>query len=544
MSLGTAAGPSRLLHGLLVVLVLAFLVVLSVFPVNSNDVFLYLELGRRFVAGEGLPTTDVFRFSGTNAAFDCYHELGSMLVYYLAYAAGGFDALILVKCVLLLALGALPLWVAWKLGRQRYSTALPVLVFLAGYGASWRFIERGSLFSDLFSTLLVSLIVLIRANAGRVALYRAAIPLLFLVWVNVHAGYVVGFLILGVWLLAELTGCLLGDEAQRSAALSEFGAIAKTIAGSALLGLLNPRSVSSYAALAKILLETRWSATRATNPEFMSPLAKGFLEFLDTRVFVGVVLACLLLAAYTVARLASRRAWRELPVFEVLCLGVFAYLGFSMTRFVIAASFGALVLAAALLANTAVQPGRDDAPQRPPRLALPALAVLGVAVCIGAVALNGYGPPYATRRLGLGVDERDKPVRACEFIDKVDLRVNIFNRYEYGAYMVWKWRGARKVHVHGFTADADFVKNEYAGIELAPGEFTRIVSKYDIGAFLLQAPRQGSSSMPETFRRLMTDRQWHLVYADEVAALFVRDVPENREVIERYSPRHAQRRGG
>ena len=534
---------SAVFYGIIVFLVLSYLVVLSVFPVNANDVFLYLEIGRRFFSHEGLPTTDVFRYTGVNAVFDSYHELGSMLVYYLAYVAGGFNALILVKSLLLLAMGIIPFWVAWKLDRQRHSFFLPVMLFFAIYGASWRFIERGSLFSDLFSTLLVSLIILIRAKAGNVAMYRASIPLVFLAWVNIHAGHVIGFLILILWLLAELLQYLFGDEQDRSPRKTEIYSIAKTIIGSVVLGLLNPRGVFTYSTLARTILETRWSVARATNPEFMSPFAKGFLEFLDMRVFIGVMLACCLLVIYAAIGQISKRAYRDLPIFEALCLCVFTCLGFIMVRFVLTASFGAVVIAAALLANNKPRFLGDGDEARPFRLIFPAMAALSIAGCLFAVAAHGYGPPYGKRRIGLGINMAEKPVQACDFIDKTNLSVNIFNRYEYGGYMIWRWQGKKQVFVHGFTADTDFIQQEYMGISRSPGNFTRIVSKNKIGAFLIEAPFQGSSSMPEITHRLMTDSEWHLVYSDAVAVLFVKDVPENREIIEHYSSRTTGQRG-
>jgi hypothetical protein len=532
---------SELFSWALTLLVLSYLVVLSVFPVDSNDVFLYLEIGRRFFSGDGVPTTDIFRFAGATAAFDCSHELGSMLAYYLAYVVGGFGAVILTKSALVLAMGVIPFWVAWKLDRRRRSILLPVLLFFASYGASIRFIERGSLFSDVFSTLVVGLIIVIRARAGNVARYRAAIPAVFFVWVNVHAGFILGFMILLLWLLAELAKYLLSDEEDRPFVKTEIASIVKIIAGSLVLGLVNPRGWQAYLFMAKVAFGPDWAIVRTSNPEFMSPFASGFIEFLDIRVFIGVMLFCVLLAGHAALRQISRKAYRDLPLFEVLVLSVFTYVGFSMVRFIITATFGSAVIAAALLANNKPRLLGEADQTRPSLLVFPAVAILGVAGCLFAAAAHGYGPPERKRRIGFGVSMDGKPVQACEFIDNINLNVNIFNSYDYGNYMIWKWQGRRKVFVHGFVGDVDFLVHDYAGINRSAQDFNRIVSAYKIGAFLVHAPgrSQDSSSLPGYYRRLMTDREWHRVYSDEVSMLFVKEIPETRELFKRYSARHA-----
>jgi hypothetical protein len=521
------------------VLALFFLVVLSIFPVASNDVFLYLEIGRRFFSGEGLPGTDIFRFTAPGAPLDLHHELGAMLAYCAAYIVGGFGALVVLKTALLLAMGILPFWVFRKLAPRRGSCALPVFCCFAFYGASGRFLERGSLFSDLFSTLILSLVILIRARAGKTRLYQAIIPGVFLVWVNTHAAYVVGFLLLLVWLVAETFDNLLAAREDKPRAARELSVAAKTVAASALLGLLNPRGLAAYGDLARLILGGEWAIARAYNHEFMSPFAKGFLAFADIRVFLGVMAGSAILLAVFSARLVKRRAWRELPVFEALSLCLLACLGFFMVRFVVTAAFGAAVITAALLARIGTLHAREESGAGRGQLAAQAAALLGIAGSVLAVAVHGYGPPGGRRTVGLGVDLSDRPEGACAFVERNAISVNIFNQYEFGAYLIWRWQGRRKVFIHGFNSDARFFVKDYLGINRTWEDFSRIVDTYRIGAFLVRTlgPDPREPSLPSYYRRLLTDGEWHQVYSDAAATLFVRDALENREVIEKYSAR-------
>jgi hypothetical protein len=193
-------------------------------------------------------------------------------------------------------------------------------------------------------------------------------------------------------------------------------------------------------------------------------------------------------------------------------------------------------VAAALLSSGRERQG-DAGETWARRLVLPATALL-ILACTLQVAANGYGSGYPTRRIGFGVNRAEKPVGACEFIDSVGLGGNIFNAYEFGAYMIWRWQGLRKVFAHGFVGDPRYLMEEYAAIDRSASDFARIVERHKIDAFLLRSVRPADpASLPLSQRILLADRRWRLVYADDVAALFIRDMPENRGIIERYAVR-------
>ena len=470
---------------------------MSLFPVSGRDVFFYLEVGRRVFAGEGLPATDIFRFTGAGASLDVQHELGAILAWYLAYAAGGFSALVLLKTVLITATGAMPFWVARRLDPRQIPCAVPLLAVAAFYGASGRFVERGSLFSDLFSTLVLALVLMIRARAGSPRLHRALIAGVFLVWVNCHAGYLVGFLLLFLWALADLAAYMASGAEGRAAAGLELRRTLATAVAAAMLGLVNPLGWHAYGNLARLFLDGFLSAARKSNYEYMSPFANVFIREWDTRVFIVTLLACAAVAALAAVRRVAREGWRQAPLFEMLSLVALAGLGFGMARFVITASFGAVTIAAALLAQerraTAGETGPDQARLRVSH----ALSVLVVAGCV-IVAARGFVLPDGTVALDLGVDLARTPEGACAFIDANSIGVNLFNRYEYGAYLIWRWQGRRKVFIHGFNADADFLERDYLRISRSWSDFDRIVDAHRIGGFLLEAlpPGVPPSSLP------------------------------------------------
>ncbi len=521
----------------MVVVVLTCLGILCIFPVRSNDLFFYLEIGRRFFTQEGLPKTDIFLFTGANARFDYYHELGSMISFYVVYFLGGFNALIFAKAALFLVMGSLPLWVAQKLDEKRFSYFLPVYMFFAFYGASGRLIERGSIFSDLFSTLIMSLIIVIRAKVGAGTMYKMCIPLVFLVWINFHAGFVLGFMLLLVWLFTEAIEYGVCDSSKKAFQKAEMYSVLKTIGASLFLGMINPRGVNALLMPLRIMGDESLQVFRRFNTEYLSPLSEGYRSAPDMMVFVGVVLVCFLILVVSTGKLIAKKRYRDIPIFETSCFCILAVFGLSMVRFVNTVSFGMAVLVASLLVKNNLLLNDESVKIKKSRLLFPLLALGGIVLFFVAGVVYGYGPSLEKRKIGLGVDLADKPEKACVFIDQNRVNVNIFNQYDFGAYMIWRWQGRVKVFYHGFVDDIKYFLNNYAGINRSEEDFIRIVQTYGIGAFLVRNQYFSENAGPSYLRRLRASREWHLVYMDDVAMLFVKDIPENREIIEKYSGR-------
>jgi hypothetical protein len=266
-------------------------------------------------------------------------------------------------------------------------------------------------------------------------------------------------------------------------------------------------------------------------------LAKDLSTYPDMVAYLGVMIACFVLLVVATTRLLARGSRRELPVFEAASFCVLVALGLSMIRFVNTVSFGLAVIVAALLVKGDLLMSDAREGNRWQRLLLPVAALCGMVAFFAAEVGYGAWPSRERRKIGLGVDLSEKPERACAFIDENRIAVNIFNQYEFGAYMIWRWQGRVKVFFHGFVADTDYFMNDYLGVNRSERDFDRIVRTYGIGAFLMKTVYLSGSYGPPSYRKLLSSRDWHLVYMDTVAMLFVKDIPENREVIRKFSGR-------
>ena len=79
-----------------------------------------------------------------------------------------------------------------------------------------------------------------------------------------------------------------------------------------------------------------------------------------------------------------------------------------------------------------------------------------------------------------------------------------------------------------------FYSNDYLAVNRSQADFDRIVNKYGIGAFMLNRYDITSPRLPLLYSVLLSRPEWHLVYADNIAMIFLKDLPANREAISRY----------
>lgn len=146
---------------------------------------------------------------------------------------------------------------------------------------------------------------------------------------------------------------------------------------------------------------------------------------------------------------------------------------------------------------------------------------LAVGIFIIAMAVAGNGLEHK-------FDENRKPVDAVNFLKKVPIKGNMFNDDEFGDYIIYSAHPQYKVFIdsrvdmYGIERLKDYLTMVY----VKPG-WEKIVEKHDINWAILDS---GS-----IFSRYLIERKdWRLIYSDKVANIFIRNIPENQDIIQRY----------
>lgn len=140
-----------------------------------------------------------------------------------------------------------------------------------------------------------------------------------------------------------------------------------------------------------------------------------------------------------------------------------------------------------------------------------------------------------------GISLRGYPDKAADFLVKNKIKGNFFNDFNSGAYLLGRTFPDIKVFIDGRTEvyGGEFFK-EYQKI-WDKGDLDLLeqaVEKYELSGALLNSVQQHIPK--EILRYFYAHKEWILVYFDYDGLIFLRDIPANKEWIERFAIEIAQ----
>ena len=282
-------------------------------------------------------------------------------------------------------------------------------------------------------TLLGTAVVLWVVARWREGSARAVwlLPPLFLVWANLHAGFVTGF---AVVLLVLLTVAVWRRVDPASAPAAPLRPLLVALLAGAVATLANPAGVHLY----PYIYET-FANPSLTNgiTEWMSP------DFHLTALRIFEVGAVLLVVLWALSRrpdpldvvlgvavlAASLQAQRNVALFAVVAAPQIARYGW--------------------LAWTTWESRPRLAAFSRPRPVLPAL-LMAAAVCV--VTAVAYVVPLSRASRVSRDMAHDFPVAAADYVAAHDAGQRMYSLYEWGGYLAWRFPTARTVYIYGESA--------------------------------------------------------------------------------------------
>jgi hypothetical protein len=392
----------RVLDAALVVVVLLLAFELGFFPVRNSDLLFHRAVGRLVAEGNFGFGPDPFTFTAEGARWVDHSWLFGLFAYGMnRLGEWGDVALVGMKALLLAALAELMLRLGRVPGRGLWVPAL--CTGLALLAISPRALLQPVCLSYLFVGLTLYLLDAPRrrlAAAGPGAAVPAVnvrwlIPLICALWVNLDAWFLLGPVIVALYLLG---GLLEGRRAPRGDAAN----VAAVLAASVVACLANPYHVHAFTlpdhlGLSPAGREVADSPFYA--PLFMSPLQKGYFASDVSRSLAGLAyfpLAFLGLASFILTP-GSWRNWRGTVWLGLLLLS--AWHALAVPFFAVAAG---PITALNLLA--AAPGGAEDVPADPERrrriLGFRVLALLAALAALAGGWVGGLHAPLWGRESG------------------------------------------------------------------------------------------------------------------------------------------------
>jgi hypothetical protein len=481
-------------------------------PATDPDLWWHLRTGQRIVETGQIPHTDPFSFTRAGHAW-VSHEWLSEVVFYELWKHGGAAALIVFSAIITTA-GFMLLYLRCLLCGVRKHWAAAATAFGALASApSW------GVRPQMFTFTLASLLLWLLESANKLECGNKKedrtrlllwIPPLFLLWLNLHAGFALGLALLfayGAGLIVE-TG--VGNTSWKNARPIVLRVLLLLVACLALVPL-NPSGAQLY----RYPFDTlRSSAMRSFIVEWFSP---DFHEWLY-RPFLLVWL--LLLTALASSR--SRPKWR---VIVPLLLTPFAALD-AVRHIPIFVLVAMPVIAAALPVNSApfaVSQRRPYSSWFRPSFNIAVVILMAAFTLVKWVSLARSQDAHEAEQY---------PQRAVAFLQASSQPQRIFVYYDWGGYAIWKLYPEYRVFVDG-RADlyGDSLLRQFkTAMQLRTG-WRDVLDSWKVEAVLVPP----SCALAQA---LLLDTNWHIAFSDSKAIILLRTHPavENAAISPRLPP--------
>lgn len=253
------AGSSKDLKLLVVVLTGALVFIMAARTPLDTDFWWHIRAGEVSWQSGAPLLTDLFTFTRLGQTW-INHSWLAEIMYYLAYQGAGFFGVGLL--VALLAVAAMMLVFAQLEGPDLLK---PAVIILASTVAAPVWSPRPQLFSlVLFAGVYLILDRYRRQGKDRLWL----MPILFILWSNLHAGYTLGFLLIGVVIAGEILNSVLQKEPEKRLGWSEIRKIFFWSLVCLAVVLINPNGLATWLVPFKTV---RVEALRQLIDEWASP---------------------------------------------------------------------------------------------------------------------------------------------------------------------------------------------------------------------------------------------------------------------------------
>jgi tetratricopeptide (TPR) repeat protein len=503
--------------------------------VRDPDMFHHMAYGRD-IAQHGLRSEEPFLFPLRGWQIGPMpYWLGSFVIYLWASVFGDgamawFPALFGALLAMVLMVDATPRRGTWTVSSLLAAAAVmaPLLAF-----GRYRAFAR----PELLSTVLLSVVMLAirRFEEGRPRLLYG-LPLLAIVWTNLHPSVPVAVVPIAVMVAAGLLGHALkkltGRDLIVTPALRPLG-LATLVGAATLLAALvtpspfNPVITSLRFALSSLGFENVGPPAQEAMERMMGFVKRMVLEMQplgwsslnDTfGVVCGITVLGFLLNV------------RRLRLRELLTVAAFAYLGFSAGRFAVMMAVVAAPITARNLGEALEQvPERWLAGWARPATAS---ALLGL-----AVAGLAWFPVPSVVRFGTGLRSYAYPVRAVDYLIANRIEGPWFNTFHFGGYIEWRTNRMTyqdgRGHISAGEEDASVSGPQNYGL------FYGLDRKYHFEALVVNYPQPDpataaslAASSPDA--DWGADRRfWALVAFDDGGLLYLRRGGRYAALIER-----------
>lgn len=447
---------NRILNVLLILVTLILIFGLNLnFKATNNDIFFHIKTGEYILKNKNIPKQDIFSHTASDHEWTA-HEYVPAIIFYFFYKNFGIQSLIFLKAAVI----ALIFFFIFKLINKNFYIGLILTIFAALSIKTYAYI-RPHIFFWLF---LITIFLLFK--------YKKIIflPLLTLLWSNVHSSVIIGLVVIGIYLLELFI------------IRKQFKFIFLIIL-CFITSLINPYTYKIFLLPLKIL-------------KLSADVAEWRAYSIDTFMFWFYLIFVL---AVVFVFIFSKK--KKIKVSHLLVFLMFVILGFKSKRYVASSILVNLIIIQPYLGKVIRKIKRTFNKD------LFFLIIIILLIIFSVVKLNAFYPKVPWRYFGKG------PI---DFVKNNDIDGNMYNNYELGGPIIFSLYPDYKVFIDGrIDVYGEKIVDDYYDIRYGEN-WTELVEKHKIDFFIID-----NKIKADIGRILLEDDNYNLVFFDEHYAVYI-----------------------
>jgi len=488
---------------ILLIIALAFIAWVALFKVHAPDFWWHVKAGQ-IMRDIGWITTDPFAFTREGAPYLASQSWLSEIIMSIVYDLSNITGIIFFRILLtLLALGTLLM-----IDKKRiFPNAFIVMAAVIALRST--LLDRPQMFTFVMLSITLFLTFKLldlpsassKIRSTNLCKYLGLLLLSFILWINFHGG--------AAFVTFAFLGAILLQDFWERRKLILFLIIPVFL----VAALVSPLTTDNYIYLKNL---------------YTDKTAQFILEWrpLDAVTYWKYAFVFWLLPVLSFS-LAMRK-----PIASGIIFFAFAHLSIGASRHIPLLVLVATGLTIYQLKHSDIWNGWMDKIVSNKLHALSASIVLILILFFANQPVQTWFDKYDFNSFGTF----EPASGAYAFVEANEPTGNMFNSYNLGAYLLHRGYPDRKVFVDGRNVDYgyEFLDKTFKAAD-DETVWKELEDKYNLTyAFIDYKPKKNPDS-PYAYRHLNSDPNWSLVYINDWVALYYKNIPEHRSIIDKYT---------
>jgi hypothetical protein len=462
----------------------AFLISMFSLVLSNNiadlDLWHEMALIRESIALGHIPLKDHFAYTPTLYP-SVQHEWGAGAIAYFLGTQFGPSGILAAKYLL-----ASMIVMFFLLCIRKRKVSGEVLIFLAPIGIELMSRSFATARAQMYSFAFVACLLWVfelEQNENR-RWFVFWIPL-YLIWINLHGGFLVGIGLLGAFWFERL--------------LRRKPHLHLILAGVAMVGLIavNPYGLSYYSYL--------WRAMTMARPYIAEwhPIWRG-----SPPLQVSMLLLSLILVIYSVMKTGIRKADGLAVLFAtalatIFCVRLIFFYALVWTTYV-----------SGYLQRTPLGNLMNDLYKKLPKFFIPILCIAAVAIFVRTLSYHPWELLVPSDHIKKYGDHPIYPVGPVQYLKEVDFKGNLMVFFDWGSYVTWKLYPNVRVSMDSRyeVAYPEWLVKENIQFYMGKEGWERTLDKYPTDLVLVRKGLPLAKVIPQS--------KWNRVYTDKVFELY------------------------